>query len=440
MDETRIRERLDDVARDAGTPDLSELGRRTVGRARRRRTLNAVTSVLLVVGLATGGYVSVRSILDTPGTTIGNPDPSPTPDGGGVPPFEGFPGLWPETDAETLAEVQASIDDGHQPMRTTPDGTAVLAAVNLLGWDGTDVQIERSSVEAGTALVVISNRRFGDDVPPITLSLHQLGVTGELGVWSVIAMSTPLIKVAFDVDPSGSTLAISGDVTTLYEGAPTMHVQIISGPAGEPIGTTTVEGTDDGGFELTIEVNPTTDGRAVLLVSMPDAVGDSLGALLIQVPTLVGEPEPEAGLDVTGVPPNVAVTAQRIYDAIPAGDFETLASLLDPMTFVFNFDDGGDPIPGWRDDPSVLDLALPILQLPAAAPREIEGYGTFYIWPYLIDSDVSALTEQERADFASLGYTDEDIQALINAELGYQGPRLAIDATGLWRNFITVGE
>ena len=68
-----------------------------------------------------------------------------------------------------------------------------------------------------------------------------------------------------------------------------------------------------------------------------------------------------------------------------------------------------------------------VLELPAAIL--IEGYGTFTIWPYLIDSDFAALTERERADLVSLGYTEEDIQLMIDGGHGYQGPRLAIDET-----------
>jgi hypothetical protein len=439
MDETRIRERLDDLARGAGAPDLSELGRRTIGRARRRRALNAVASVLVNAGLATGGYVGARSLLETPAPRILTPDPSVTPDGGGSPSFQGFPGLWPETDADTLAEAQAAADNGHQPMRTSPDGTAILAAVNLLGWSDSDVQIERSSLAAGTAIVVISNRGFGDGVPPITLTLQQLGTEGESGVWSVIAMSTPLINVAVGGDPTRPTLRIFGEVTILYEGATTLQIAMLDGPGlGDALGQIAVEGTGNGGFELEVEPEPTPDGRAVLLVSLPDATGRSLGAVMMLVPTPVGDPSDE--LDVTGLPPDVAATAQRIYDAIPPRDFDALAELLDPMTFVFNFDDGSDPIPAWRDDPSVLDLALSILELPAAAPREIEGYGTFHIWPYLIDSDFSALTDQEIADLHSLGYDDRDIELMVQGGNGYQGPRLAIDATGLWRNFITGGD
>jgi hypothetical protein len=145
-------------------------------------------------------------------------------------------------------------------------------------------------------------------------------------------------------------------------------------------------------------------------------------------------------VNVEGVPPDVAVTAEGIYDASKNGDVEGLREFLDPNTFAYNFDDGSDPIPAWRRDPSVLDLMVAVLELPAAAPRVIEGYGTFTIWPYLIDSDFDALTERERADLASLGYTEEDVQLMIDGGHGYQGPRLAIDGTGLWRNFTTVGE
>jgi hypothetical protein len=134
------------------------------------------------------------------------------------------------------------------------------------------------------------------------------------------------------------------------------------------------------------------------------------------------------------------VTAQRVYDEALAGDVDALAPLLDPNTFAFNFDDGSDPIPAWRADPSVLDLMAAVLQLPAAEPRTIQGYGTLTIWPYLIDSDFDTLTEREADDLQALGYSTADIQLMIDGGNGYQGPRLAIDETGLWRSFTTIGE
>jgi hypothetical protein len=156
----------------------------------------------------------------------------------------------------------------------------------------------------------------------------------------------------------------------------------------------------------------------------------------------VSEPSPvqPPPVNVTGVVPQpTAETARQIYDGVLDLDFELLESLLDPMTFVYNFDDGSNPIPEWRDDPTVLDAIPSVLHLPPAAPREIEGYGTFYIWPYLVDTDFSALTEQEREDLASLGFSEQEIEDMI--ELGsYLGPRLAIDENGLWRNYVTGGD
>jgi hypothetical protein len=441
MDETRIRERLDDLARDAGAPDLSELGRRTIGRVRRRRVLNALTAAIVALGLAVGGYAGVRALLEVPASRIGTPDPTVSPDGGGVPGSEGFPGLWPERDAETLAETQAAVDDGHGPLRLTPEGTASMFATNLLGWIDTDVRIEGSSdLGTGYTLVTIGNRTFVDEVPPIDVTLTQLGVQGAEGIWSVVAAGSDLIAVAADNGVDPSVLHVSGEVRTSFEGAPAIEVSFLAGPTLEDATGHARAELSGLTFDLEVEVEPTPGGSSVVLVSMPDAVGASLGAVLFVLPTPIGGAEPEAAPDVSGVPPEVAVTAQRIYDAIPARDFDILASLLDPMTFVFDFGDGGDPIPEWRNDPSVLDLAIPILQLPAAAPREIEGYGTFYIWPYLIDSDFDELSERQRADLYSLGYTDRDIERMHDGVGGYTGPRLAIDATGLWRNLITGGD
>jgi hypothetical protein len=172
---------------------------------------------------------------------------------------------------------------------------------------------------------------------------------------------------------------------------------------------------------------------------MPDAAGTSLGAFMVAVPTPVGDPRP-SGPNLTGVPPDVAATAQQIYDAAKAKDFDALAGLLDPNTFVYNLDDGSDPIPAWRADPSELDVMVAILEMPPTSRDIGEGYGTFFFWPYLVNSNPSALLPQERADLASLGYSEQEIQLMIDGGAGYQGPRLAIDEDGRWRNFITVGE
>ena len=177
-------------------------------------------------------------------------------------------------------------------------------------------------------------------------------------------------------------------------------------------------------------------GAAGAVVAVVAFVAVGISAL-----RMVSEPTVPAttGPNLTGVSADVAATAQRIYDAAKAKDFDALAELLDPNTFIYNLGDASDPIPEWRANPSELDLMVAILEMPPTS-REIEGMGTFTFWPYLVNRDLSSLTPQEMADLNALGYSDEEIQLMIDGGTGYQGPRLAIDEDGEWRNFLTVGE
>ena len=435
--DTRLRNLLHDLATEMPV-DVDDSAPRTLRKARGRRVLTAGAGVVVTVAFVVVS-VSVFRFADDPTTpAVSGPNPQPL----------GFEGLWPETDAEALAVTQVAVDEGHQALRTTADGTATLLAVDLLGWQMSDVQIESAAVDGNDASVVISNRIFGDPVPPITIELRQLGQIGPNGAWSVVDVSTPLIEldeITEMIAPENPEIMpgfffLHGSVADQFDGAPAIEANVFDGPSLVPsLGSGRQELTN-GRFDFArFGVESTPDGEATLLLTIPDATGTSLGAVMVPVETPVFDAGP-SGPSLSGLPPDVATTAQRIYDAALAGDVDALAPLLDPNTFVYNFDDGSDPIPGWRQDPSVLDLMVAVLELPAAAPRVIEGYGTFTIWPYLIDSDFDALTELERADLASLGYTEGDIQLMIDGGHGYQGPRLAIDETGLWRNFMTVGE
>jgi hypothetical protein len=185
-----------------------------------------------------------------------------------------------------------------------------------------------------------------------------------------------------------------------------------------------------------------TGMRAVLGERPSQFGGDPSPTIPSPTPSAsVSEPSPVAPppVNVSGVPPATAETARLIYDGVLDLDFVLLESLLDPMTFVYNFDDGGNPIPEWRSDPAVLDPVPALLLLPPAEPRQIEGYGTFHIWPYLVDSNFSNLSDRERSDLLSLGFTSKDIEAMADFG-GYLGPRLAIDSDGLWRNYVTGGD
>jgi len=426
---TRLPNLLQDLAGEMPI-DVDGSARRTLRRARGRRVLTAGTGVAIVVALVVVSAAALR---------LGG-DPTVTPGVTGPNPSASFEGLWPETTPQALAETQAAVDGGHSPLRASPEGIASLLAVNLLGWEPGDDRAEQVDVLGSEAEVVISNRTFGDQVPPVTIEARQLGRTGQQGVWSVVDVSTPVIRLDPVAEIAPGVIGISGSVADRYDGAPWMDADVFDGPRPEPsLGSARYELTDRT-FVFEIHVSPTPDGWATLLLTMPEAAGASLGAVMVSVPTPVGEPARPQGPSLEGVPPDVAVTAQRIYDAAVAGDVDALAPLLDPNTFAYNFDDGSDPIPTWREEPSVLDRIAAVLQLPAAEPRTIRGYGTLTIWPYLIDSDFDALTQREADDLKALGYSAADIQLMIDGGNGYQGPRLAIDETGLWRSFTTMGE
>jgi hypothetical protein len=386
--------------------------RPTLRRARIRRGLTAGAAGLAVVALivASLSAIGLLSRPTTPATTGPNPQPA------------GFAGLWPETDAEALAVTQAAIDEGHVPLQASPEGIASLLAVNLLGWDPGDDQVEHVEVRQSESEVVIGNRVFGEPVPPTTVEVSQLGRTGPTGAWSVLGVSSPLIQLDELSQAAPGVVHLSGRLSDRFEGAPALEAHVFDGPSLVPsLGSARYELTDRM-FSFDVAVAPTSDGEATLLLTMPDATGASLGAVMVRVETPVGDPGP-SGPNLTGVPPDVAATAQRIYDAAKAKDFDALAGLLDPNTFV-----------------SELDVMVAILEMPPTSRDIGEGYGTFFFWPYLVNSNPSALLPQERADLASLGYSEQEIQLMIDGGAGYQGPRLAIDEDGRWRNFITVGE
>jgi hypothetical protein len=429
MDETRLREQLDRLAGDAGLPDLDD--RRVLGRVRRRRALTAGVTTLLVIVVGIAGFVGVRSVLDRSPSTLGQ-DPSPVPPGVTT---EGFPGLWPETDAESLAAAQAAADDGHQPLRTSAEGTARMFTTNLLGWRDEDVVVD--AVETGEfgTLVRMRNPDIAPVVPPVEVTLRQLGQTGPGGVWSVVGAASPVVS-AMEFDPGvGSAIRVAGEIAPGYGLPQTVEAVLLDGPV--PDADVLQFPVADRRFEFEVPVTPTATGQATLLVRVPSEGGGVLGAAAVAVLTPIGEPEPPIYLE--GAPPDVAVTAQRLLDGVLAHDLDALAELIDPNTFVHNFDDGSDPIPGWREDPTVLDAIPGVLRLPFVV-QEIEGYGTFYVWPYLVtEGSLDEVTDQERADLHSLGFSDAEIEQM--REFGsYIGPRLAIDADGLWRNYVTGGD
>jgi hypothetical protein len=430
MDETKLRDQLDRLASEAVPPDPA--GRRTLARARRRRTLAAGATSLIVLAAVVAGFAGIRSVLDEPVTVGQDPTPTTAPTDA----IEGFPGLWPETDAEALAVAQASVDDGHSPLRTTAEGTATMFVTDLLGWFAQSVVVD--AVETGSfgTLVRLRNPGLAPVVPPVEVTVRQLGETGSNGVWTVVAVTSPIVD-AIQLDPGdGSAIHVSGQLALGYGQPTAVEALLLDGATADPgIGGRFEVSGRRFGFDL--PVKPTQAGRATLLLRVPGEGGAPLGAVAIAVQTPVEEPDPAIHLE--GAPPDVAVTAQRLLDGVRAHDVDALAELIDPDTFVYNFDDGSDPIPLWREDPSVLDAIPDVLRLPFVI-REVEGDDFFYVWPYLMkDGALDEVSEQERSDLHALGFSDAEIEQMLELG-GYLGPRLAIDADGVWRYYVAGGD
>src|SRR4030095_4143269 len=135
---------------------------------------------------------------------------------------------------QALAETQSVVDEGHFPLQASPEGIASLLAVNVLGWEPGDDQVDNVDVHGSQAEVVISNQTFADAVPPVTIEARQPGRTGPTGVWSVVDVSTPLIRLDPVAETAPGVIGISGSVTDRYEGAPVIEANVFDGPKPAP--------------------------------------------------------------------------------------------------------------------------------------------------------------------------------------------------------------
>ena len=245
--DTRLRTLLHDLATEMPV-DIEGTAPKTLRRARGRRVLTGGAGAAIAVALVVVSMSALR-FADQPTVTpaVTGPNPSAT-----------FEGLWPETDVEALTATQASIHDGHDALRTTPEGTATLLATNLLGWELSDVQTESIAVSEDRATVTIDNRLFGDRVPVITVELGRLGESGPNGAWSVLGVSTPLIEIdeLAEIVPESPEimpgfLILSGSVTDEFDGAPAIEAHVFDGPALVPsLGSSRQELTDRRGPPL----------------------------------------------------------------------------------------------------------------------------------------------------------------------------------------------
>ena len=462
------------LRRAAGAPPRDpELERQTLRRARRRRVVNAsvagITAIALVGALAVGVNAFVRADRTTPG----DQSPTATPSGGAVTVEQYLPSaIWPELTEGALATAQVAADDGHQPLRLDPVQTAVLFAVNVLDWDPDDVEAAPERGADGPVLVRISNRGLASPLleppqpaPETVVTLAQLGTQGETGIWTVTGVDSDLIEL--DPIPDGRTSPVfSGRlVDTIAEWSPA--VWPVDATGIRPEGNRGFTGAADETFrvwtEIPADLLPAAGpSRIAAIVGLWDPEGTIVGADAFtfevtaetaRVPTGVsgatGATGPGAApTGATGsaeIPSAVMATRDAILEAASKLDFDALEALIDPDHFAYNFDDGSNPGPIWREDPAPLDPLVTILQMPFTTNREAypdvaPNSPTVYIWPSLMSSNLEDLTAEERAMLDTLGITDRYVRDMIDAFGSYVGPRAGIAEDGTWTFYVTGGD
>lgn len=185
------------------------------------------------------------------------------------------------------------------------------------------------------------------------------------------------------------------------------------------------------------------NASAATLAALALVVGLALGAreLVVSVRTIPGDegstPSPSSDSG-EGLPAPVLQTREAILAAIEARDFDTLEALIDPDRFAYNFSDGHDPVPEWREDPAPIEALAAILRMPFATREGTPDVGTIYVWPALVDADLTDLTDEERAMLVELGISHRDVRRMLEAFGAYAGPRTGIAQDGTWV-FYTLG-
>lgn len=155
-------------------------------------------------------------------------------------------------------------------------------------------------------------------------------------------------------------------------------------------------------------------------------------------PAVTPSASPSGPTGSAALPEAVLRTRDAILAAIRVRDFDALETLIDPDRFSYNFDDGSNPVPEWRKDPSVLDTLARILEMPFVTRQGTPDVGTIYVWPSLTEADLEHPTEEERAMLGRLGIGETEIRAMLEAFGAYTGPRTGIAQDGTWL-FYTIG-
>jgi hypothetical protein len=388
-------------------------------RARRRRAANAVLAGTVTVGLALGAFVGARALLDE--TAV----PQPTRPGGTTDEF--YPFIYPPT-LEELEVTQEQVAQGSMPMWTEPEGVSILFAVNVMGWDMDDVEVD---VQGDTVTIV--NPTFPEGLPT---TLHVLMVPGvEPPVYAVLAAVAESIEVE-PVGPdeefgTGDRVAFRGRLASVpTDGTVVLTVQDDQGGV-EALTTPDADGRFRIAAPEPIGIGPNT----LIAIALEDGSGRTLALTSSRIATPVGggteagASEPELAL-----PRPVVEMRNAILDTARLRDLNALRSLIPDEGFTFTFGGETDPIRYWKRLES--EGHVPVIGdiLPGVLGTEPGFDRGVFVWPAQATEDPAAWDERDIEALTAI-HAEEDIRAFQDAGL-YLGWRVGIDRDGTWVFFV----
>jgi hypothetical protein len=394
-------------------------------RARRRRAANAVLAGTVTVGLALGAFFGARTLLDE--TSV----PQPTRPGGTTDEF--YPFIYPPT-LEELEVTQEQVAQGSMPMWTEPQGAAILFAVNVMGWDMDDVEVD---VQGETATIrnpaLPEAARFEGGLPT---TLHLLEIPGsDPPIYAVLAA----VADAIGVEPVGPDEAFGTGDRVAFRG----RLAFVPIDASLRLRVEDDQGVvqaltvpdEDGSFRISapgpIEAGPST----LISIALEDPAGRTLALTSSRIATPVGGgTETGASESQLAIPGPVARTREAILAAARARDFQALRALIPDEGFTFSFGGETDPIAYWKRLES--EGHVPVFGdiLPMVLGTEPGFDRGAFVWPAQAVEDPAEWDEQDIGALTAI-HAEEDVRAFQDAGL-YLGWRIGIDRDGTWIFFV----
>ncbi|MGH2655304.1 MAG: hypothetical protein ACRDIZ_01155 [Actinomycetota bacterium] len=399
-----------------------------LSRARRRRAANAFLAGTVTVGLALGAFVGARALLDE--TAV----PHPTRPGGTTDEF--YPFIHPPT-LEELEVTQEQVAQGSMPMWTEPEGAAILFAVNVMGWDMEDVEVDPQD-----DAVVIRNRSFDGGSLPTTLHL-QMVPGSEPPVYAVLAAVSDSIALEprdADEEFGAGTIALDGRVRHVPPGT-TVELTVVWQWTNELGGRMTessrepVVPDENGRFSFSPIVDDHIGPSTLLSVGLLDTDGRTLALTSSRIATpLAGGSEAGASEPELAIPARVAETRDAILAAAQARDFPALRALIPDEGFTFSFGGETDPITYWKrlesegHEPVIGDILPMVLDTEPGFDRGV------FVWPAQAAEDPAEWDEQDIEALTAI-HAEEDVRSFQDAGL-YLGWRVGIERDGTWVFFV----